>query len=82
MGKDPPKDPSHKTAVMCSVGKFSMSPQERGEVSCTEENVPSPVPLNQITIRVDRDNIFFFSVLAALQQIEVPRPVIRCELQL
>lgn len=44
---------------VCSVGKYSrFSQKERGEVSWVEENVPTPVSLNKISIRVDRDEMY------------------------
>ena len=58
MKKDPTEDQSHKTALLCSAGKFTkLNQQERREVSWVEENVPTPVPLNEINIRVDTDHI-------------------------
>ena len=57
MKKDPPKDQSHKTTLL-STGKFTkLSRQEIGKLSWVEENVPTPVPLNAITIGVDTGHI-------------------------
>lgn len=58
MKKDPPKDQSHKTILLWSIGKFTkLSRQEGGNLSWVEDNVPTPVPLNAITIGVDTDHI-------------------------
>ena len=58
MKKDPPKDQSHKTTLLWSTGKFTkLSRQEIGKLSWVEENVPTPVPLNAITIGVDTGHI-------------------------
>lgn len=50
--KDLPKDQTCNIALKCPAGRFpKLRQQEIGEVSWVEENVPTPGPLNKITIR-------------------------------
>ena len=57
MKKDPPKDQSHKTTLLWPVGKFTKLSRQGGNLSWVKENVPTPVPLNAITMGVDTDHI-------------------------